>query len=79
MSARDEVIARIRENLPFNSDSETMLDERDALSDLGVTSLHLITLLLTLQDEYGLDIDRATSAGMPATVGELVSLIQQEG
>lgn len=78
MRTRNEIITRIRAHLPFAADAGCDISEQSELADLGVNSLHLITMLLSLQREYSLDIDRATELGtMPATVGELVTMVEQ--
>jgi acyl carrier protein len=75
-TTRDAIIARISATLPFGADPSELEEDR-LLSDLGVTSLHLITLLMTLQQDYSLDVDQMIQAGMPTTVRELVTLIEQ--
>ena len=77
MSSREDIIARIRSALPFGADTNVKLADELVLADLGVTSVHLITMLLTLQREYGLDLAQMTYAGMPSTVGELVTLVER--
>jgi acyl carrier protein len=76
METRENIIARIRNHLPFGSDPDCAVREESVLADLGVNSLHLITMLLTLQQEYSFDVDRAAQSGLPTTVGELVTLIE---
>lgn len=76
METRAEIISRIRAHLPFASESDCEVHEDSVLADLGVGSLHLITMLLALQEEYGIDPQKMVDSGMPATVGELVALIE---
>jgi acyl carrier protein len=76
MITREDIISRIKAALPSGTDPHFEVLEESALSDLGVSSIHLITMLLTLRREYGLDIDQVTYARMPSTVGELVSLVE---
>lgn len=77
MESRDNIIARVRSHLPFASDPSYEICEESALAELGIDSLHLITLLLTLQDEYRLDVDEMLRLGMPVTVGDLVTLLER--
>ena len=76
MESRDIIIARIRAHLPFGADRTCEVSEESVLADLGITSLHLITMLLTLQYEHGLEIDGMLRLGMPVTVGDLVRLLE---
>lgn len=77
MKTRQEIIARICSHLPFATDPSVDIGEESKLTDLGVNSLHLITLLLTLQEEYSINAEHAANLGMPTTVGELVTFIEQ--
>jgi acyl carrier protein len=74
---RDDIITRIRANLPFGADSNSEVREESLLADIGVNSLHLITMLLVLQQEYSLDVDQVTPTDMPTTVGDLVTLVER--
>jgi len=77
MERRQQIIEGIRTRLPFGTDSEIELREDSALADVGLNSLHLITVLLELQREYRLGDDWWTQGGMPNTVGELVNLVER--
>lgn len=76
MHSRSAILDRILEHLPQDHRSRSIVTEDANLAEYGVASLHLITLLLELQREFGLRSDALADADMPATVGELVSLIQ---
>ena len=76
---RTSILAAIRAQLPYPIEEGYELTESSLLADLGVTSLHLITLLLALQQDYALDPDRASRVGMPETVGELISFVEHSG
>jgi acyl carrier protein len=76
---RASILAAIRAQLPFPIEEEYELTESSLLADLGVNSMHLITLLLALQQDYAFDPDRASRRGMPETVGELISFVEQSG
>lgn len=76
LKARQEVINRIKTHLPFGADPHCDLREDSVLSDLGVDSLHLITLMLTLQEEFDFDTDSAGRSGLPTTIGDLVALVE---
>ena len=76
MDTREQFFTRLRSYLPFGKDGALNVTEDSVLSDLGVNSLHLITLLLELQHEYPFDVDQATQNGMPTTVGDLMLIVQ---
>ena len=76
---RASILAAIRAQLPFPIEDGYELTESSLLAELGVNSLHLITLLLALQQDCALDPDRASRSGMPETVGELISFVEQSG
>ena len=77
MKTREEIIASIREHLPGGMDSTFEVRENTLLADLGVQSMHLISLVLRLQEEHELSIRDMDNLGMPVTVGDLVRLIER--
>jgi hypothetical protein len=40
-----------------------------------LTSLHLLTLMLELQRQYGLDMEKLAAAGLPVTMKDLVDML----
>lgn len=76
LGTRQEIINRIRTHLPFGADPNCDISEDSVLADLGVDSLHLITLMLTLQEEFSFNTDSAGRSGLPTTVGDLVALVE---
>jgi acyl carrier protein len=75
METRDNLLERVRKHFPFPLSSPDDIQEGRILADLGLTSLHLLTLVLTLQREYGFDIDQLADIGMPVTVGAMIDLM----
>lgn len=73
-----DLISQIRDLLPFDIDTTENLGEQSILADLGITSLHLISLLMKLKDRYCLDIDQLAETGMPITIGDLVALLPHD-
>ena len=49
METREQVFDRIREHLPFGLDPSIQMSESSTLSDLGLSSLHLLTLVMSLR------------------------------
>lgn len=77
MSVQERVIQIIQSQLASGPEGDLLLDESSALADLGFTSLHLITLMLALQDHFGLEGGELMEEGLPATFGELLHSIQK--
>src|SRR5690349_18226533 len=73
---RRQLLATIREHFPLGSDPAVEVKEESTLTDLRITSLHLISLITTLQDEYNLDVDQIAEHGMPVTMGDLITMIE---
>jgi acyl carrier protein len=78
METRKQALDRIREQLPFGLDPAMQVDEDSVLADLGLTSLHLLTLVLELQRQYGLDMEKLAAAGLPVTMKDLVDMLESE-
>lgn len=72
---RQQILDRIREHVPFGPDPEAGLHEGANLTDVGLTSLHLITLLTIFEQRYGVDLGKVYEAGSPVTIGDLVTTI----
>jgi acyl carrier protein len=76
MQTRQQLLERIRAQLPFGVDPAMTVSEDSVLADLGLTSLHLLTLLMSLQRQYGLDMEQLAAAGLPVTMKDLVDIFQ---
>jgi hypothetical protein len=74
---RANIMAQIRDHLPFGADSRCKFTEESMLSDLGISSSHLLALLLSLQRAHELDVDRISMSTMPITVGDLITVVQR--
>lgn len=70
---KEHILALITEHLPFGASQPGEIREDSQLAELGLDSLHLITLLLRLQREYAMDINAMVEHGMPGTVSELMA------
>lgn len=75
METRQQVLDRIRRQFPFGLDPAMEVREDSVLADLGLTSLHLLTLMLDLQRQYGLDMEKLAEAGLPVTMKDLVDML----
>ncbi|HEY6927491.1 MAG TPA: phosphopantetheine-binding protein [Steroidobacteraceae bacterium] len=76
METRKQVLDRIRAQFPFGLDPAMEVNESSVLADLGLTSLHLLTLMLELQRQYGLDMEALAAAGLPVTMKDLVDMLE---
>lgn len=74
MAIQQDLINLIRARLPAGSHEVVELRDECVLADLGFTSLHLITLLLDVQDSIGFSVDDLAKQGLPVTVGDLLAL-----
>jgi acyl carrier protein len=75
--SQPSILAKIQSILPFGTTQCAAISNETVLAELGVTSMHLISMILALQAEYSLDIERLTECGMPTTVGQLISLVEE--
>ncbi|MGC3982795.1 MAG: phosphopantetheine-binding protein [Steroidobacteraceae bacterium] len=75
--SKESVLILIKQHLPFGSDLQEEIGGNTLLAELGLDSLHLITLLLTLQREYSIDMASLTQDGTPETVSDLVALVER--
>jgi acyl carrier protein len=76
MQTRKQVLDRIRGQFPFGLDPTMEVNEDSVLAELGLTSLHLLTLVLELQRQYGLDMEKLAVAGLPVTMRDLVDMLE---
>lgn len=77
LTTKDRVLKLIKEHLPFGPSLQEDIQDDSQLSELGLDSLHLITMLLMLQREYSMDMCSIAEKGMPSTVSELLLLIER--
>jgi hypothetical protein len=71
--AHESSIAEFLTDLPFRSAPHTAV--RDDMHLVGVISLNLITIAVSHEREYSLDIDNRRETGT-RTVGDLVTLVE---
>lgn len=74
-----DVLKAISTELRTGLNLETDVGEQTVLSDIGVTSMYLITLMITLKRKYGMNLDGVVKRGRPKTVGDLLSSLQEKG
>lgn len=73
---RAEVVAvvAVRCDALLGSDPEQVGEGAALADDLGADSLHVVELVLDLEDHFGVDIDDVAMTGV-ATVGQLVDVV----
>ena len=59
-------------------DEEDVIAEASLRNDLGLDSLDLFELLMSLEEEYGIRIDPDTLTGL-ATVGDVLKYLEDAG
>jgi len=71
------VIEKIKEILAeqLDVDADTITRETDLMSDLGADSLDLVELIMTLEEEYGVNATDESVYELK-TVGEVVDYIE---
>jgi len=77
MGVRDRIIEIIGANLPSEADRSATVREDSILSEIGVTSLNVVSILVALNKEYPFDVASVTQDGMPATVAGLIAIVEQ--
>lgn len=77
MRTRMEALEIIKTHLPYGIGPGTDFCEDTTLEAIGVTSVHLITMLLTLERTHSVSIHKFAVNGMPTTVGDLVTQLSQ--
>lgn len=75
-SVREEIIAQLKQRLPFGAELDLDIRDESSLTELGLTSLQFINMLLVLQHRYELDPDSLGQFGSSSTVRDLVTLFE---
>src|SRR3954470_13608859 len=68
------ILARVVDCIRDRVDPARVIDETDRLDALGIDSMATITVLVVLEDEFGLEVNRMLDATPPETLEELVAL-----
>lgn len=71
----------IGESLRLEPEQTEEITEKTTLESLGITSLELVEILMTIEEEYDLhiDVDAVEARESLNTVGELIELGKQHG
>ncbi len=70
----DKIIALIRQRL---EDDVEITESSNFFNDLGLSSLDMVTLLFSIEDEIGVQINLMDLTGIK-TVGELIQKINKD-
>jgi len=68
------IFQKVADHIRETMDRGRLVDARDPLDELGIDSMALIAILVMLEQEFGLDVDRMASASPPKTLDELVAI-----
>lgn len=71
---REFILEKVRTHIGATRRQPVELAEDARLIDLGLDSMGVITTLLMLEREVGLDFDRMISSTPPRTLGDLVDM-----
>ncbi len=74
MSTFDRLMVVVARELKVNTAG---VSEAAALADLGLDSLAIAELMFALEEEFGIDVSDLNVTQMPATVAEVVHLIDE--
>jgi len=77
MGMRERIVEIIGANLPLEADQGATVSENSILSEMGITSLNVVSILVALNREYPFDVASVTQDGMPATVAGLIAIVEQ--
>jgi hypothetical protein len=72
---RSHVIGRVQKHLSRLGIDSTSVSSSSAFGEIGFTSLDVMTLLLEVQQDFGLTGDWIAYARFPSTVGEFAELL----
>jgi acyl carrier protein len=75
MDRREELSSRMKTFLRQMTSSDTEITEETKLSELGMTSFHIIAMIFDLKQEYGQCVEESLSSHMPNTFGEVIARV----
>lgn len=75
---RDQVVELVREHLAHLEMGAGNVEEASTFSELGLTSLEVVLILIEVQRECHLEEGWIAEVRLPVTVGELTALVQAE-
>ncbi len=76
MEEKQDLLAMICREFPTLMKPGVKLANDSNLGDLGITSMEVLTIVISLKRKLGLDMDRVIQSGMPITLGDLVGLVR---
>ena len=75
MDQREELTNRMKTFMRQMTSSDTEITEETKLSELGMTSFHIIAMIFDLKQEYGKSVEESLTSHMPDTFGEVVARV----
>lgn len=71
---REQIYEALKTHIASTRRTPIEMTEQSRLFDLGLDSMGIITTLLMLEREVGLDFDRMIGSTPPKTLGDLVAM-----
>ncbi len=57
-------------------DTQDIAPDKDIIKDLGCDSLDIVTMLMEVEDKYGIEVEESAVAGM-TTINDVVAYIEK--
>jgi acyl carrier protein len=73
---RQRIMELVEAHLPRSEHLDSNVRDETTLAELGVNSMWILSLFMTLQDEYTFEMEQLVGQGMPVTIGGLVALLE---
>jgi acyl carrier protein len=71
------ILQKVIDCVRGNVDDARAIEESSTLEELSIDSMAMIAILVTLEEEFGLDASRMLDAAPPRTLQELVAVAVQ--
>jgi hypothetical protein len=71
------ILQKVIDCVQDSVDDARAIEESNTLAELGIDSMAMIAILVTLEEEFGLDAGRMIDAAPPRTLHELVAVAVQ--
>ena len=71
------ILQKVIDCVRDSADDARAIEESSTFAELGIDSMAMIAILVTLEEEFGLDAGRMIDAAPPRTLQELVAVAVQ--
>lgn len=73
---KERVIDIVSRSLDIDLDNQTITEESEFIKDLGADSLHLVDLIMALEDKFDIEISDDQAEKLK-TIGDVVKYLQE--